>query len=249
MKSSLKKNNDNTYSKSTLYTTLRSESSFRKTNTFNLTEQSSNKQTFITNEDNLENTKQILVNDKNTCFDLMEILQEKRKNKLTIPLKKNKIIKEKLSNTIDNLKYQIENVSSEVTKVKNLEIKINTLNKKNNSIKEVEVNLGKEYLKEIESNKNSCNELSQKIDELEEETFNTNNKYNELKNEVNIKQKNCKELSNAINQLIEDKKEINTLLILYQKKIKNIQEKIYGKLMLEKRIQSELKTIISNIDT
>ena len=179
----------------------------------------------------------------------MEILKEKRRNKLTIPLKKNKIIKEKLSNTIDNLKYQIENVSSEVTKVKNSEIKINTLNKKNNSIKEVEVNLGKEYLKEIESNKNSCNELSQKIDELEEETFNTNNKYNELKNEVNIKQKNCKELSNAINQLIEDKKEINTLLILYQKKIKNIQEKIYEKLMLEKRIQSELKTIISNIDT
>ena len=132
MKSSLKKNNDNTYSKSTLYTTLRSESSFRKTNTFNLTEQSSNKQTFITNEDNLENTKQILVNDKNTCFDLMEILKEKRRNKLTIPLKKNKIIKEKLSNTIDNLKYQIENVSSEVTKVKNSEIKINTLNKKNN---------------------------------------------------------------------------------------------------------------------
>ena len=88
MKSSLKKNNDNNYSKSTLYTTLRSESSFRKTNPFNLTEQSSNKQTFITNEDNLENTKQILVNDKNTCFDLMEILQEKRKNKLTIPLKK-----------------------------------------------------------------------------------------------------------------------------------------------------------------
>ena len=150
MKSSLKKNNDNNYSKSPLYTTLRSESSFRKTNPFNLTEQSSNKQTFITNEDNLENTKQILVNDKNTCFDLMEILKEKRRNKLTIPLKKNKIIKEKLSNTIDNLKYQIENVSSEVTKVKNSEIKINTLNKKNNSIKEVEVNLGKEYLKEIE---------------------------------------------------------------------------------------------------
>ena len=255
MKSSLKKYNDNNYSKSTLYTTLRSESSFKKTNTFNLTERSSNKQTFITNEDTLENSKnfekekQTLENDKITCFDLMEILKEKRRNKLTIPLKQNKIMKEKLSNTVDDLKNQIEDISSKVSTIKNSQTKLNTSNKKNNSIKEVENTLRKEYLKEIETNRNICNEISEKIDELEHETFNSNNIYNELKNEVSVKQKKCKELSNEINQCIEEKKELNTLLIIYQRKIKNMKDKLYGKLMLEKRLKSGLNTIISNIDS
>ena len=90
--------------------------------------------------------------------------------------------------------------------------------------------------------------MNEKINELDNETLNSNEICNKLKKEVCVKKNNNKELSNAINQLIEDKKELNTLLIIYQKKIKKMKENIYNRDMLDNRIKSGLKTIISNID-
>ena len=187
-------------------------------------------------------------NNQITCLDLLDFINTKRKNQITIPLKKGRIKKEKLINSVDLLKDKIGIISSDVTKVKNSETDLNTLNKKTDSIRKIEFVLGKEYLKEIESNKQNCNEMNEKINELNYETFNSDEIYNKLKKEVCVKKNNCKELSNAINQLIEDKKELNTLLIIYQKKIKKMKENIYNRDMLDNRIKSGLKTIISNID-
>ena len=264
MISSLEKFNTNTNKTNYQYITYKTDtlnknsenSSLKKINPLMVSD--SNKQTFATtfvNTDENESLYSKTMNEKTqknnqiNCLDLLDFINTKRKNQITIPLKKGKVKKENLINSVDLLKDKIDNVSYDVTKIKNSETDLNTLNKKTNSIRKVEFVLGKEYLKEIELNKQTYNEMNEKINELDNETLNSNEICNKLKKEVCVKKNNCKELSNAINQLIEDKKEINTLLILYQKKIKNIQEKIYGKLMLEKRIQSELKTIISNIDT
>ena len=217
----------------------------------------SNKQTFATtfvNTDENESLYSKTINDKTqkndqiSCLDLLEFINTKRKNQITIPLKKGKVKKENLINSVDLLKDKIDNVSYDVTKIKNSETDLNTLNKKTNSIRKVEFVLGKEYLKEIELNKQTYNEMNEKINELDNETLNSNDIYNKLKKEVCVKKNNCKELSNAINQLIEDKKELNTLLIIYQKKIKKMKENIYNRDMLDNRIKSGLKTIIANID-
>ena len=217
----------------------------------------SNKQTFATtfvNTDENESLYSKTINDKTqkndqiSCLDLLEFINTKRKNQITIPLKKGKVKKENLINSVDLLKDKIENVSYDVTKIKNSETDLNTLNKKTNSIRKVEFVLGKEYLKEIELNKQTYNEMNEKINELDNETLNSNDIYNKLKKEVCVKKNDCKELANAINQLIEDKKKLNTLLIIYQKKIKKMKENIYNRDMLDNRIKSGLKTIISNID-
>ena len=217
----------------------------------------SNKQTFATtfvNTDENESLYSKTINDKTqkndqiSCLDLLEFINTKRKNQITIPLKKGKVKKENLINSVDLLKDKIENVSYDVTKIKNSETDLNTLNKKTNSIRKVEFVLGKEYLKEIELNKQTYNEMNEKINELDNETLNSNDIYNKLKKEVCVKKNDCKELANAIDQLIEDKKKLNTLLIIYQKKIKKMKENIYNRDMLDNRIKSGLKTIISNID-
>ncbi len=217
----------------------------------------SNKQTFATtfvNTDENESLYSKTINDKTqkndqiSCLDLLEFINTKRKNQITIPLKKGKVKKENLINSVDLLKDKIDNVSYDVTKIKNSETDLNTLNKKTNSIRKVEFVLGKEYLKEIELNKQTYNEMNEKINELDNETLNSNDIYNKLKKEVCVKKNDCKELANAINQLIEDKKKLNTLLIIYQKKIKKMKENIYNRDMLDNRIKSGLKTIISNID-
>ena len=217
----------------------------------------SNKQTFATTFVNTEDNESLYsktINDKTqkndqiSCLDLLEFINTKRKNQITIPLKKGKVKKENLINSVDLLKDKIDNVSYDVTKIKNSETDLNTLNKKTNSIRKVEFVLGKEYLKEIELNKQTYNEMNEKINELDNETLNSNDIYNKLKKEVCVKKNDCKELANAINQLIEDKKKLNTLLIIYQKKIKKMKENIYSRDMLDNRIKSGLKTIISNID-
>ena len=179
----------------------------------------SNKQTFATtfvNTDENESLYSKTINDKTqkndqiSCLDLLEFINTKRKNQITIPLKKGKVKKENLINSVDLLKDKIENVSYDVTKIKNSETDLNTLNKKTNSIRKVEFVLGKEYLKEIELNKQTYNEMNEKINELDNETLNSNDIYNKLKKEVCVKKNDCKELANAINQLIEDKKKLNT---------------------------------------
>ena len=231
------------------------DSFYKKSSTYLLTD--SNKQTFETTYENTstlnskgneKKNQNNLLKDKITCLDLLNTLNEKRKNKLIIPLKEGKIKKEKLNNTVDNLKDEIEKISSNVTRVKNSESDLNTSNKKNTTITNMEITLGKEYEKEINLNKNICKEMNENINQLDNETLNSNQICNELNKEVDSKQKKCKELSNKINQLIEDKKEINTLLIIYQRKIKKMKENIYNKNNLENRIKSQLKTIISNID-
>ena len=231
------------------------DSFYKKSSTYLLTD--SNKQTFETTYENTstlnskgneKKNQNNLLKDKITCLELLNTLNEKRKNKLIIPLKEGKIKKEKLNNTVDNLKDEIEKISSNVTRVKNSESDLNTSNKKNTTITNMEITLGKEYEKEINLNKNICKEMNENINQLDNETLNSNQICNELNKEVDSKQKKCKELSNKINQLIEDKKEINTLLIIYQRKIKKMKENIYNKNNLENRIKSQLKTIISNID-
>ena len=263
MISSLEKFNTNTNKTNYQYITYKTDtlnknsesSSFKKLNPLLVSD--SNKQTFATtfvNTDENESLYSKTINDKTqkndqiSCLDLLEFINTKRKNQLTIPLKKGKVKKKNLINSVDLLKNQIKNVSCDVTKVKNSETDLNTLNKKTDSIRKIEFVLGKEYLKEIESNKQNYNEMNEKINELNYETFNSDEIYNKLKKEVCVKKNNCKELSNAINQLIEDKKELNTLLIIYQKKIKKMKENIYNRDMLDNRIKSGLKTIISNID-
>jgi len=231
------------------------ESFFKKSNTFLLTD--SNKQTFETTYENLptlnskvneKKNSNDLINDKLTCLDLLNTVNEKRINKLLIPLKEGKIKKEKLNYNVDNLKEEIEKISSNVTKVKNSESDLNTSNKKNTTITNMEITLGKDYEKEIKLTKTNCNEMNERINQLDNETFNSKEVYDELNKEVTLKKNKCKELSNNINQLIEDKKEINTLLIIYQRKIKKMKDNIYNQNTLENRIKSELKTIISNID-
>ena len=231
------------------------DSFYKKSSTYLLTD--SNKQTFestyentstLNSKRNEKKNQNTLLKDKITCLDLLNTLNEKRKNKLIIPLKEGKIKKEKLNNTVDNLKDEIEKISSNVTRVKNSESDLNTSNKKNTTITNMEITLGKEYEKEINLNKNICKEMNENINQLDNETLNSNQICNELNKEVDSKQKKCKELSNKINQLIEDKKEINTLLIIYQRKIKKMKDNIYNQNTLENRIKSELKTIISNID-
>ena len=213
----------------------------------------SNKQTFATtfvNTDENESLYSKTINDKTqkndqiSCLDLLEFINTKRKNQITIPLKKGKVKKENLINSVDLLKDKIDNVSYDVTKIKNSETDLNTLNKKTNSIRKVEFVLGKEYLKEIELNKQTYNEMNEKINELDNETLNSNDIYNKLKKEVCVKKNDCKELANAINQLIEDKKKLNTLLIIYQKKIKKMKENIYNRDMLDNRIKSGLLILI-----
>ena len=237
--------------KSDLTNKTTADSFYKKSSTSILTD--SNKQTFETTYENMPtlNSKENqnhLLEDKITCLDLLNTINEKRKNQLIIPLKEGKIKKGKLNNTVENLKDEIEKISSDVTKVKNSETDLNTSNKKNTTITNMEITLGKDYEKEIKLNKNTCNEMNEKINQLDNETFNSNQVCNELNEEVDLKKKNCKELSNKINQLIEDKKEINTLLIIYQTKIKKMKENIYNQNSLENRIKSQLKTIISNID-
>ena len=209
------------------------DSFYKKSSTYLLTD--SNKQTFETTYENTstlnskgneKKNQNNLLKDKVTCLDLLNTINEKRKNKLIIPLKEGKIKKEKLNNTVDNLKDEIEKISSNVTRVKNSESDLNTSNKKNTTITNMEITLGKEYEKEINLNKNICKEMNENINQLDNETLNSNQICNELNKEVDSKQKKCKELSNKINQLIEDKKEINTLLIIYQRKIKKMKEKI-----------------------
>ena len=263
MISSLEKFNINTNKTNYQYITYKTDtlnknsesSSFKKLNPLLVSD--SNKQTFATtfvNTDENESLYSKTMNEKTqknnqiTCLDLLDFINTKRKNQITIPLKKGRIKKEKLINSVDLLKDKIGIISSDVTKVKNSETDLNTLNKKTDSIRKIEFVLGKEYLKEIESNKQNCNEMNEKINELNYETFNSDEIYNKLKKEVCVKKNNCKELSNAINQLIEDKKELNTLLIIYQKKIKKMKENIYNRDMLDNRIKSGLKTIIANID-
>ena len=263
MISSLEKFNTNTNKTNYQYITYKTDtlnknsesSSFKKLNPLLVSD--SNKQTFATtfvNTDENESLYSKTMNEKTqknnqiTCLDLLDFINTKRKNQITIPLKKGRIKKENLINSVDLLKDKIGIISSDVTKVKNSETDLNTLNKKTDSIRKIEFVLGKEYLKEIESNKQNYNEMNEKINELDNETLNSNDIYNKLKKEVCVKKNNCKELSNAINQLIEDKKELNTLLIIYQKKIKKMKENIYNRDMLDNRIKSGLKTIIANID-
>ena len=231
------------------------DSFYKKSSTYLLTD--SNKQTFETTYENTstlnskgneKKNQNNLLKDKITCLDLLNTLNEKRKNKLIIPLKEGKIKKEKLNNTVDNLKDEIEKISSNVTRVKNSESDLNTSNKKNTTITNMEITLGKDYEKEIKLTKTNCNEMNERINQLDNEKFNSKEVYDELNKEVTLKKNKCKELSNNINQLIEDKKEINTLLIIYQRKKKKMKDNIYNQNTLKNRIKSELKTIISNID-
>ena len=172
------------------------DSFYKKSSTYLLTD--SNKQTFETTYENTstlnskgneKKNQNNLLKDKVTCLDLLNTINEKRKNKLIIPLKEGKIKKEKLNNTVDNLKDEIEKISSNVTRVKNSESDLNTSNKKNTTITNMEITLGKEYEKEIKLNKNTCNEMNEKINQLDNETFNSNQLCNELNNEVDLKKK------------------------------------------------------------
>ncbi len=183
-----------------------------------------------------------------SVLQLMNLLKEKRKNNLIEPFKNSISVEKNLNFSIDTLKDKIHKCSSNLTKVKNNEMELNTILKKNLDINEAEKNLNKNYKKVINTIKKENFDLDEKIKQLKHNNYNMNELFRSIKNEVDNLKKDCFQKSKDINQLIEDKKEMNTLLIIYQTKNKKLKEQIYTQLKNEKRIKSELKTIINNID-
>ena len=212
----------------------------------------SQKQTLNSTEGNesisFYNTERNNEKEKSSVLQLMNILNEKRKNKLIEPLKNSISIEKNLNISIDNLKDKIKNFSLNLTKLKNNEMDLNTNLKKNFDINEAQSNLNQNYKKVINKTKKENLDSEVKIKQLNYENYNMNDLFKKTKNEVENLKKECFQKSKDINQLIEDKKEMNTLLIIYQTKNKKLKEQIYTQLKNEKRIKSELKTIINNID-
>ena len=69
-----------------------------------------------------------------------------------------------------------------------------------------------------------------------------------MKNEVeNMKKKNVGK-SDEVNELIEKKKQLQTLLFIYQKKIKEMKEIVYNQIKTDNNIKSELQTILENME-
>ena len=185
---------------------------------------------------------------KCTTYELLELVQKRREEKLLSPIKEGKVIKSLLTFSCDNLKKKITKISYDLSNVKNNEFRLNTLNKKNNTLKIIEISLGKNYKKEIEKLRNKNNILRNKINELEHETFNSNELYNKMKNEVeNMKKKNVGK-SDEVNELIEKKKQLQTLLFIYQKKIKEMKEIVYNQVKTDNNIKSGLQTMLENME-
>ena len=69
-----------------------------------------------------------------------------------------------------------------------------------------------------------------------------------MKNEVeNMKNRNVGK-SDEVNELIEKKKQLQTLLFIYQKKIKEMKEIVYNQVKTDNNIKSELQTILENME-
>ena len=257
---SIRKSFGNGNSSLSKISTYRSDSSYRNKLKKKILEKNvkpfqlsiSQKQTLNTTEGNESisfcNTERNNEKEHSSVLQLMNLLNEKRKNKLIEPLKNSISIEKNLNFSIDNLKDNINNYSCNLTKLKNNEMDLNTELKKNYDINEAESNLNKNYTKLINKIKKENLDSDEKIKQLKHENYNMNELFKNMKNEVDNLKKESFQKSKDINQLIEDKKEINTLLIIYQKKNKKLKEQIYNQLKTEKRIKSELKTIINNID-
>ena len=257
---SIRKSFGNGNSSLSKISTYRSDSSYRNKLKKKILEKNvkpfqlsiSQKQTLNTTEGNESisfcNTERNNEKEHSSVLQLMNLLNEKRKNKLIEPLKNSISIEKNLNFSIDNLKDNINNYSCNLTKLKNNEMDLNTELKKNYDINEAESNLNKNYTKLINKIKKENFDSDEKIKQLKHENYNMNELFKNMKNEVENLKKESFQKSKDINQLIEDKKEINTLLIIYQTKNKKLKEQIYNQLKTEKRIKSELKTIINNID-
>ncbi len=257
---SIRKSFGNGNSSLSKISTYRSDSSYRNKLKKKILEKNvkpfqlsiSQKQTLNTTEGNESisfcNTERNNEKEHSSVLQLMNLLNEKRKNKLIEPLKNSISIEKNLNFSIDNLKDNINNYSCNLTKLKNNEMDLNTELKKNYDINEAESNLNKNYKKLINKIKKENFDSDEKIKQLKHENYNMNELFKNMKNEVENLKKESFQKSKDINQLIEDKKEINTLLIIYQTKNKKLKEQIYNQLKTEKRIKSELKTIINNID-
>ena len=257
---SIRKSFGNGNSSLSKISTYRSDSSYRNKLKKKILEKNvkpfqlsiSQKQTLNTTEGNESisfcNTERNNEKEHSSVLQLMNLLNEKRKNKLIEPLKNSISIEKNLNFSIDNLKDNINNYSCNLTKLKNNEMDLNTELKKNYDINEAESNLNKNYKKLINKIKKENFDSDEKIKQLKNENYNMNELFKNMKNEVENLKKESFQKSKDINQLIEDKKEINTLLIIYQTKNKKLKEQIYNQLKTEKRIKSELKTIINNID-
>jgi len=257
---SIRKSFGNGNSSLSKISTYRSDSSYRNKLKKKILEKNvkpfqlsiSQKQTLNTTEGNESisfcNTERNNEKEHSSVLKLMNLLNEKRKNKLIEPLKNSISIEKNLNFSIDNLKDNINNYSCNLTKLKNNEMDLNTELKKNYDINEAESNLNKNYKKLINKIKKENFDSDEKIKQLKHENYNMNELFKNMKNEVENLKKESFQKSKDINQLIEDKKEINTLLIIYQTKNKKLKEQIYNQLKTEKRIKSELKTIINNID-
>ncbi len=257
---SIRKSFGNGNSSLSKISTYRSDSSYRNKLKKKILEKNvkpfqlsiSQKQTLNTTEGNESisfcNTERNNEKEHSSVLKLMNLLNEKRKNKLIEPLKNSISIEKNLNFSIDNLKDNINNYSCNLTKLKNNEMDLNTELKKNYDINEAESNLNKNYKKLINKIKKENFDSDEKIKQLKHENYNMNELFKNMKNEVDNLKKESFQKSKDINQLIEDKKEINTLLIIYQTKNKKLKEQIYNQLKTEKRIKSELKTIINNID-
>ena len=114
-------------------------------------------------------------------------------------------------------------------------------------MKIVELNLGKNYRKKIWELKNENNELRNKINYLDHETYNSIELYNKIKNEVENMKNNHDDKSDDVNKLIETKKALEKKLIIYQTKNKKLNEIVYNQVKIDNRIQSEFKKMILNM--
>ena len=180
-------------------------------------------------------------------YQLLELVQNQREEKILIPFNEGKVRKKLLCLSCEDLKKKIRKASYDINNVINSEFNLNTSNKKNNILKIVELNLGKNYRKKIMELKKENNELRNKINYLDHETYNSIDLYNKIKNEVDCMKNNNDDKSNDVNKLIETKKALEKKLIIYQTKNKKLNEIVYNQVKVDNRIQSEFKTMILNI--
>ena len=193
--------------------------------------------------------KKFILEDKPNfpSYQLLELVLNQRKKKILSPLKEGKVKKKLLCLSCEDLKKKIRKISYDLNNVINSEFNLNTSSKKKKTLKIVESNLGKNYRKKIRELKNENNELRNKINYLDHETYNSIELYNKIKNEVENMKNNHDDKSDDVNKLIETKKALEKKLIIYQTKNKKLNEIVYNQVKIDNRIQSEFKKMILNM--
>ena len=223
----------------------------KSTNSYQLTLSQRHTKTSSEINDNYSSRSSRKINYENKpnfpSYQLLELVQNQREKKILSPLKEGKIKKKLLCLSCEDLKKKIRKISYDLNNVINSEFNLNTSSKKKKTLKIVESNLGKNYRKKIWELKNENNELRNKINYLDHETYNSIELYNKIKNEVENMKNNHDDKSDDVNKLIETKKALEKKLIIYQTKNKKLNEIVYNQVKIDNRIQSEFKKMILNM--